>query len=153
MFNNNQSSTKKCVDATDVAQCILNVCALVSYNYVHACRSVVWWERVVLGTFTDRDWIENFRVSKKTFYMLCDKLKPSIQRSNAQLRKSICVEQRVAITLWCLATCSEYRTIGHLFGVARCTVCVIVHDTCKAIVEPPEYLHIIPTRRRSASCC
>ena len=89
----------------------------------------------MLGTFTDRDWIENFRVSKKTFYMLCDKLKPSIQRSNAQLRKSICVEQRVAITLWCLATCSEYRTIGHLFGVARCTVCVIVHDTCKAIVD------------------
>ena len=79
MFNSQcfilyKSSTKKCVDATEVrvAQCILKVCALVSYNYVHACRSVVWWERVVLGTFTDRDWIENFRVSKKTFYMLCD---------------------------------------------------------------------------------
>ena len=26
-----------------------------------------------------------------------------------------------------------YRTVGHLFGVARCTVCVIVHDTCNAI--------------------
>ena len=25
------------------------------------------------------------------------------------------------------------RTVGHLFGVARCTVCVIVHDTCNAI--------------------
>ena len=76
----------------------------------------------MLGTFTDRDWIENFRVSKKTFYMLCDKLKPSIQRSNTQLQKSICVE-RVAITLWCLATCSEYRTIGHFLALpdAQCT--------------------------------
>lgn len=45
------------------------------------------------------------------------------------------MEHRVAITLWCLATCCEYRTIAHLFGVARCTVCVIVHDTCKAIVD------------------
>ena len=47
------------------------------------------------------------------------------------------MEHRLAITLWCLATCSEYRTIGHLFGVARCTctVCVIVHDTCTAIVR------------------
>ena len=44
------------------------------------------------------------------------------------------MEHRVAITLWCLATCGEYRTIGHLFGVARCTVCVVVHETCKAIV-------------------
>ena len=47
----------------------------------------------------------------------------------------ICVEQRVAITLWCLATCSQYRTIAHLFGMARCTVCVIVHNTCKAIID------------------
>ena len=43
-------------------------------------------------------------------------------------------EHRLAITLWCLATCGEYRTIGHLFGVARCTVCVIIHDTCQAII-------------------
>ena len=39
------------------------------------------------------------------------------------------------ITLWCLATCGEYRTIAHLLGVARSTVCVIVHDTCMAIVD------------------
>ena len=59
----------------------------------------------------------------------------AIQRRNTQLSKSICVEHRIAITLWCLATCGEYRTIAHLFGVARCTVCVIVHDTCQAIVD------------------
>ena len=98
-------------------------------------RSTEWWDTIVLGTFTERDWIENFRVSKETFHRLCDKLRPHIKRKNTHLRKSTCVEHRVAITVWCLATCSEYRTIGHLFGVARCTVCVIVHDTCKAIVN------------------
>ena len=67
--------------------------------------------------------------------MLCTRLRPSIQRHDTQLRHSICVEHRVAITLWCLATCGEYRTIAHLFGVARCTVCIVVHDTCKAIVD------------------
>ena len=30
---------------------------------------------------------------------------------------------------------TEYKTIGHLFGVARCTVCVIVHETVDAIVK------------------
>ena len=45
------------------------------------------------------------------------------------------MQQRVAITLWCLATPTEYRTIAHLFGVARSTVCEIVHKTCSAIVE------------------
>ena len=58
-----------------------------------------------------------------------------LSRRTTQLRKSISVEHHVAITLWCLATCGEYRSIAHLFGVARCTVCVIVHDTCKAIVD------------------
>ena len=84
--------------------------------------------------FSERDWIENFRVSNRTFYFLCTSLRPHIERKDTRLRKCICVEHRVAITLWCLATCGEYRIIGHLFGVARCTVCVFVHETCKAIV-------------------
>ena len=89
----------------------------------------------MLETFTERDWMENFRVSRSTFYILCEQLTPYIQRRDTQLRRAISVEHRVAITLWCLATCGEYQTIAHLFGVARCTVCVIVHDTCKAIVD------------------
>ena len=95
-----------------------------------------------MQTFTPSDWIENFRVSRDTFLFLCDQLKPAIKRKDTQLRKAICIEHRLAITLWCLATCCEYRTIGHLFGVAKCTVCVIVHDTCKAIVSTlqPKYI-------------
>ena len=88
-----------------------------------------WWECVVLGTFTEEDWIENFRLSKDTFYFICEKLDSLIKRQNIHLCRAICVEHRVATTLWRLATCSEYRTIAHLFGVARCTVCMIVHDT------------------------
>ena len=102
------------------------------YNFL---RSSHWWEYVVLRTFTATDWIENFRISRETFLFICEKLRPHIERQNTRLRRAISVEKRLAITLWCLATCSEYRTIGHLFGVARCTVCVIVHDTCAAIVR------------------
>ena len=54
---------------------------------------------------------------------------------DTRLHNALCVQHREAITLWCLATCGEYRTIGHLFGVARSTVCVIVHGTCGAIVN------------------
>jgi len=88
-----------------------------------------------MSTFSEEDWMENFRVSKLTFDYLCTQLSPLIKRKDTVLRKAITVPHRVAITLWCLATCGEYRTIGHLFGVARCTVCVIVHDTCEAIVR------------------
>lgn len=90
---------------------------------------------MVLETFNEHDWTQNFRMRKATFLYLCDQVRPIIQREDTHLRKAICVEKRVAITLWCLATPSEYRTIGHLFGVARCTVCVIVHETVDAIVS------------------
>ena len=73
-------------------------------------------------------------MSKDTFTYLCAQLSPALHRSNTVMRKPLSVKQRVAITLWCLATPAEYRTIAHLFGVARSTVCETVHETCQAIV-------------------
>jgi len=55
----------------------------------------------------------------------------------------------VAVTIWCLATPNEYRTIAHLFGIARLTVCEIVHETCCCIVDVllKEYIKL-PTSNR-----
>ena len=33
-----------------------------------------WWETVVLKTFTEDDWVENFRLSRATFHMLCERI-------------------------------------------------------------------------------
>ena len=74
-------------------------------------------------------------MSRETFAYLCDQLSPTIRKQDTFMRRSISVERRVAITIWCLATPAEYRTVAHLFGVARSTVCEIVHTTCTAIVE------------------
>lgn len=106
-------------------------------------RSCRWWEDVVLNSFEHHDWVENFRVSRDTFYYLCQQLRPVIQKQDTHLRQSVSTERRVAITLWVLATATEYRTVAHLFGIARNTVCVIVHETCAAIVEKllPKYVN------------
>ena len=104
-------------------------------KYVLTNRSTHWWEYVILQTSGSHDWIENFRMKKETFQYLCSQLRPSIERRDTRLRSAITVEQRVAITLWCLATPVEYRTIAHLFGVARSTVCEIVHETAHSIVS------------------
>ena len=59
------------------------------------------------------------------------------------MRIAIPLEQRVAIALWRLATNGDYRTIAHLFGVSRASVCLIVRDVCDAIVQVllPKYIH------------
>ena len=60
------------------------------------------------------------------------------------MRKAVSTEKRVAITLWFLSTGADYRTIGHLFGVSKSTVCVVTKEVCAAIVEHllPEYIKI-----------
>ncbi len=102
---------------------------------VFISRSSQWWDYVATETFTPHDWMNNFRMSKETFVYLCEQLRPTVYRQDTRLRKAIPVEKRVAIALWCLATPAEYRTIGHLFGVARSTVCIIVHSVVDAIVN------------------
>ena len=95
-------------------------------------RSNIWWNDIVLKSFTPKDWLENFRMSKQTFWYLC---MSALQRHDTVMCQSISLEKRVAIALWCLATPTEYKTIGHLFGVARSSVCEVVHEVCAAIVQ------------------
>ena len=52
------------------------------------------------------------------------------------------VERHVAISLWILATPSEYRTVSHLSGLARCAVCVIVHETYRATIQSLQSVYI-----------
>ena len=61
-------------------------------------------------------------------------MRPYIQRNDTNLRFSISVGERVAISIWKLSTNIEYRTLSELFGIGRSTVCEIVHDTCQHIV-------------------
>ncbi|XP_064605786.1 uncharacterized protein LOC135470681 [Liolophura sinensis] len=69
----------------------------------------------------------------ESFNKLCGLVRPFIEKSDTHLRKCIPVEQRVAVALWTLATNVEYRTIGHLFGISRSSVCIIVKEVCNAI--------------------
>ena len=86
-------------------------------------RSTHWWDHVVNSSFTPQDWLMNFRVSKATFECLCEQLRSSVTKSDTIMRKAIPTEKRIGLTLWFLATGADYRTIGHLFGVSKSTVC------------------------------
>ena len=97
-------------------------------------RSAHWWDHIALETFTEGDWLDNFRVSQATFLYICDKLKLEISKRDTRFRKAISVKRRVAITLWVLATIVEYCTVGRLFGVAQCTVCSKKHAIVKVLL-------------------
>ena len=56
-----------------------------------------------------------------------------------QLCKPVSVEERVAVTIWKLATNIEYRTLASLFGLGRSTVGKIIVETSRAIST-----HLLP---------
>ncbi|KAM9318446.1 uncharacterized protein KZ484_022706 [Pholidichthys leucotaenia] len=94
-------------------------------------RSSHWWENIVPG-FSSTQWLQNFRMSEDTFTYLCHKLRPYMEHQDTKFRQCVPLRKRVAIALWKLATGSEYRSIGHLFGVSNTTVCRCVQDFCVA---------------------
>ena len=91
---------------------------------------------------SDYNSVQNFRMRKVTYQHLCAQLRPLIERKDTKLRRAITAEHRVAITLWCLATSCEYRTISHLFGIGRSTVCEVVHNTVNAIVKKLKHQYL-----------
>ena len=93
-------------------------------------------------SFTAHDWIENFRMSHATFLYVCNELRPCIEKSDTRMRRCIPTERRVALALWFLGTNADYRTIGHLFGISKASVCLTIKDVCAAIVDVllPRYI-------------
>lgn len=82
-------------------------------------RSSFWWENIVLKSFTDDDFVSNFRVDKKTFDDICDMVRQNLEPKNQILkpRNPISVEKQVAVALYKLASCAEMRAVGNNFGV------------------------------------
>lgn len=103
-----------------------------------------WWERVVMTEFQPSDWLDKFRMSRETFFYLCDKLRPRLARQDTSFRLALPVEKRVAVALWRLASNVEYRTISTLFGVGKSTVCRCVRDMCHAIVALLSSVYLRP---------
>ena len=45
-------------------------------------RSVIWWSDIVRATFTQEEWIENFRQSQTTLNFICLNLQNLLERSS-----------------------------------------------------------------------
>jgi len=84
-------------------------------------RSSDWWDRVAVQ-FDDEEWCEKFQMSQVLFNHLCSELREHIEKQDTRSRSSVSVE-RGTITLWGLATKSDHRSTGHMFRVAKGTVC------------------------------
>ncbi|KYO41910.1 putative nuclease HARBI1 [Alligator mississippiensis] len=95
--------------------------------------STDWWERIVLSTWEDKQWLETFRMSRATFMHIVTKLSPYITRQNTVMRRPLSPEKRVAIAVLRLATPTSLRLISNQFGVGMATAGVAVREVCRLL--------------------
>ena len=63
-------------------------------------RSQDWWERVVMMEFTDADWHDNFRMSRRSFTKLCQMMERVMEPCEVTVRTPVPLGMRVAIVLY-----------------------------------------------------
>lgn len=74
-------------------------------------------------------------MTKTTFFWLCDQLRERLTPNVNQIgtRKPVSVEKQVAVCLYFLSNCCEYRIVGNNFGIHKATMWKCVHKVIDAI--------------------
>ncbi|KAG1660329.1 Protein ANTAGONIST OF LIKE HETEROCHROMATIN PROTEIN 1 [Nymphon striatum] len=72
---------------------------------------------------------------KQTFNIICNILRPKIERQKTNMRDELSVELRVATLLLVLGSTSEYRFTAHLLGISISSVCQITRELCHELAQ------------------
>ena len=96
-------------------------------------RNQGWW-RNVWETYSDARFKKTFRVSRKTFSFILERIRPALERKTVA-EDPIEPAFRLAICLYRLARGTYYHTLSELCGVGLSTVATITREVSEAIVE------------------
>lgn len=96
-------------------------------------RNKGWWD-IVRDTYDGNRFFETFRMSRETFDYILGHVRVQLTKKSVT-EEPISPDFRLAITLYKLARGDYIYTIGEMCGLAKSTICVIVSETCKAIID------------------
>ncbi|KAK4337936.1 hypothetical protein RND71_042423 [Anisodus tanguticus] len=96
-------------------------------------RSKAWWEHCNSPDFPEDEFKKAFKMSRATFYMICEELESVVTKKDTMLRQAIPVRQRVAVCIWRLATGEPLREVSKRFGLGISTCHKLVLEVCTAI--------------------
>ena len=116
--------------------------------WIRPGRTSLWWDNLRAGLSIEEEWKENFRMSRSSFFKLCDELRPHIEKKTTTMRSPIDVEKQVGITLYYLSDEGRLRKIANAFGVSRSSVSIIVRRVTRVISMylGPNYIKLPVTK-------
>nr|XP_040237731.2 uncharacterized protein LOC120958789 [Anopheles coluzzii] len=75
------------------------------------------------------------RMKKEDFFHLLSLVGPKIAKMDTDFRKAITEQERLLITLRCLATGETFTSLQYVFRVSRHSISRIVKETCACLIE------------------
>ena len=119
-----------------------------SRRFWAAPRRLGFWEKDVCRLWRRMgrsypDWennqyVQNFRMSKDTFWFLSQTYKKYFEREDTHMRRAIPATKRIAILLHWLAHSSSFSQLAVLYALGKSTIVSIVHEgidiLCKGLV-------------------
>jgi len=80
-----------------------------------------WWKVIVSNHFLNEDWLKSFRMKRTNFQFICDELRlelrPAIPFLVSTIKEPLSVDEKVAITLYYLASYCEYLLLSTIFKI------------------------------------
>ena len=112
-------------------------------------RTDVWWENLYTGRLPEEEWKKNFRMTRAVFIELADELRDYLEPSDACPRAGdvLTVEKQLAMTIYFLKDQGSLRMTANTFGVAVCTLSVVLRKVCACITRElgPRYISLPTT--------
>ena len=111
--------------------------ATLSAPRIRSCRRLArntgWWN-LVWTTYSEKRFKKTFRVTRQTFALIHERIKNDISKVRIT-EEPVSSQLRLAICLYRLSRGDYYHTISELTGIGEATVCNIIREVTKAIVE------------------
>lgn len=106
-------------------------------KYSRSCRRFgrnMGWFNCVWNKYSEERFKKTFRISRSTFQFILSRIRHVLERDTIN-EEPISPECRLAICLYRLARGDYYYTLSEMTGLGVSTVCTIVNEVTKAIVE------------------
>ena len=114
-------------------------------------RTAQWWQNLYNRVLPESEWKKNLRMERDHFMALADELRPFIQPGISPRGLDVLsVEKQLAMTLYFLKDQGSLAMTANGFGVAFCTVSVVVRKVCYIItnVLGPKYIKLPTTNEQ-----
>lgn len=85
------------------------------------------------GMVVETEWKNNFRMTRRSFFKLCDHLGLVIQRQSTPMHSPVDVNRQVALTLYYLSDEGRLRKTANAFGLSKSCVSVVVRRVTRVI--------------------